>query len=132
MPGTAPSAAESVSASGGFNQNVSLSCSSCPASISVSFNPGSVTPGSSTQVSFNVPVGTPPGTYTVGIQGTAGQIQHSINATIYVADAIQEMDEFLSAMDDGSVFAYFTTYFTGSDADLFSADIEAAFYSDPA
>jgi hypothetical protein len=81
-----------VNAAGGaFNQSVSLSCSGLPAQSACSFSPAAVTPGNggvsaSLQIQTTRHGGTrtPPGTYTVTISGTSGNLVHSTPITLYV------------------------------------------------
>ncbi len=83
----------SVSALGGnYNQSVSLSCSGLPAASSCDFSPNSGTPNSgSVNSALKVSTtarqgsnGTPAGSYTVTITGTAHSTQHSTTVQLTV------------------------------------------------
>jgi hypothetical protein len=77
---------------GVFNQSVALSCSGLPAASTCSFSPVSVTPGNgggsaslliqTTRRRGNM--GTQPGTYTITVNGTSGNLVHSATITLYV------------------------------------------------
>lgn len=125
LPGVTNPAPATVTVSpvNGFNQNVVFSASNAPPGISVSFSPSSVAPNTSTQVSFEVAAGTAPGTYNVALTATAGSLQHTKTASVFVPDVAQIVSEFLTPLDDGTVYAFFTSYFIGSDADMFSSQI---------
>jgi len=72
-----------VTPSGGFNSNVSLSVGGLPGGASASFSPNPVPSGSGAS-SLSVITGTAaPGTYTLTITGTGGS-SHSINATLKI------------------------------------------------
>ena len=82
-----------VNAAGGaFNQSVSLSCSGLPAASTCLFSPESVTPGNggasasmliqSTRRHGNT--GTSPGTYTITISGTSGNLVRTSKAILIV------------------------------------------------
>jgi parallel beta-helix repeat protein len=79
-----------VNAAGGvFNQSVSLSCSGLPAYSTCSFSPAAVTPGNggvsaAMQIQTSKHPRTPPGTYTITIAGTSGNLMHSTTISLYV------------------------------------------------
>jgi len=91
--GASANATVYVNAAGGvFNQSVSLSCSALPAGVTCSFSPGAVTPGNGGVTSSLLiqttkrrgNSGTSPGTYTININGTSGNLVHSTTITLYV------------------------------------------------
>jgi hypothetical protein len=66
LPGGTATTQLTLTAAGGFNQAVSLSCSNLPAGAQCSFNPGSVTPvisGTTVTVSVTFPATLPPGSF---------------------------------------------------------------------
>ncbi len=72
---TSPLVSFAVSAAGPFDQVVSLSCSGLPSGATCNFQPSQVTPTPSTPASASLTIGTDsntvPGTFSVGINGTA-------------------------------------------------------------
>ncbi len=76
-----------ITPSGGFTGNVSLSASGVPANMSASFSPGSISGGSGsstmTVVVSNNAVGN---TYTLTITGTSGNLVHSTTVQLVVPD----------------------------------------------
>jgi carboxypeptidase family protein len=67
----------------GFNGSVRLSASGLPAGATASFNPASISSGTST-LSITTSVSTPAGSYVVTILGEAPGLQHSTQATLTV------------------------------------------------
>jgi hypothetical protein len=72
-----------VTPSGGFTGNVSLSLSGLPSGASASFNPTSISSGSST-MSVTTSASTPTGGYTLTVTGTSGSLTHSTTVTLVV------------------------------------------------
>ena len=126
-----PTAIQSVTTYGGFNQNVSFSYSNWPAGISATFNPATVSPGGSTTIKFTVAAGTAPGKYTVALAASGGGIQQAQPVGVTVVNADWVVGGFFAALDDGSVYPFFTSYFVGPDADLLSSRIASASYVSP-
>jgi len=70
-----------------FSGNISLGASSSPTGPSFGFNPSLVTLNSNNSTSLltiQVPMGTPPGNYTITIQATSGAVIHAVYITIRV------------------------------------------------
>lgn len=71
-----------TTAAGGFTNPISLSASGNPAGTTVSFTPGSVTPGNSTVVTLNSTGSLTPGSYVVTVLGVAsGAPNQTVNLT---------------------------------------------------
>jgi hypothetical protein len=68
----------------GGSQTVALSASGQPAGTSVSFNPASVSSGSSSTMSVNVGASTAPGTYTITVTGTGSSATHTVDVPLTV------------------------------------------------
>ena len=85
--GNSVSSSIMVSGMNGFNSPVSLACSGLPANATCSFNPSSVTPGSSAVTStltISAGAGTQAGTYNLSITGTGGLIIHNAAVVLTV------------------------------------------------
>jgi hypothetical protein len=67
----------------GFNSPVNLSVAGQPAGATASFNPATISSGTST-LTVTTSVTTPAGNYVLTIQGTSGALQHAIQATLTV------------------------------------------------
>jgi parallel beta-helix repeat protein len=71
----------------GFQGNLTLSSSISPSTIAVTLNPASLyitSGGNSSLLTIMVPSNTPPGKYTVSLQGTTGGLSHTIYITVSV------------------------------------------------
>ncbi len=64
-------------------------------------------------------------------QTASGAIQHTTVASLKVPDVFWWKGEFFVPLDDGTVYAFFESFFEGSDADLFSSQISNASYTGP-
>ena len=85
MPGGTANYTVTVSASGGFTGDVTLSASGLPMGATSSFSPNPVTGGSgSSTLSIATSGSTPPGIYTLTITGTSGSLTHSTHVTLVV------------------------------------------------
>jgi Right handed beta helix region/Abnormal spindle-like microcephaly-assoc'd, ASPM-SPD-2-Hydin/Disaggregatase related len=75
---------------GSYNSNVALSCSNVPTGVKCSFSPSGVSPGSNsvnsalTVSTTSGSTGTPPGSYTLTINGTANATTHSTTVDLVV------------------------------------------------
>ena len=116
---------------GGFQQNVTFSLSGMPAGVSASFSPNPVPPNGSTQISFVAAAETAPGTYNMTLVATGGGSQITQVVTLSILDGTQMWEERLVARDDGSVYAYYASFWVGPDAALVSSRITQASYTSP-
>jgi uncharacterized membrane protein len=73
-----------VTPSGGFTGTVNLSVSGLPAGATASFNPASVTSGSST-LTVTTATNTPTGSFSLTITGTSGTLSHTASVTLVVS-----------------------------------------------
>ncbi|MGZ7063146.1 MAG: beta strand repeat-containing protein, partial [Candidatus Angelobacter sp.] len=71
----------------GFSSAVALSTTGLPSGASASFNPASVTSGTSV-LTLNTSSSTPAGNYTINVVGTGGSLQHSTQVTLVVRAAV--------------------------------------------
>ena len=71
----------------GFNGTVALSTSGLPSGVSASFNPASVTSGTSV-LTLHPSSGTPGGTYTINVVGTSGSLQHATQIVLVVKASV--------------------------------------------
>jgi|GEM_PF-2911825 len=75
----------SITPSGGFTGNVTLSVTNLPPGTGVSFNPGNVITGGSGSTAFTISTaGVAPGTYSILVTGVSGGITHSGTITLTV------------------------------------------------
>ncbi len=77
------SATATVNVSGG-DQQVALSSSGVPAGVTASFEPATVTPGSTSKATFAVAADTPSGTYAVMVTGTSSAATRSATYSLTV------------------------------------------------
>ncbi|MGW3010097.1 M28 family peptidase [Streptomyces sp. NPDC001219] len=82
-PGASATATVSTATTSGSAQTVKLSATGAPAGVTVSFNPASVTSGSSSTMTVATTSGVAPGTYPLTITGT-GSVTHSATYTLTV------------------------------------------------
>jgi hypothetical protein len=68
----------------GFSGSITLSASGLPAGATASFNPPSVSPGSSSVLTIQTTAATPVGNSTLTITGTSGSLSHSASVTFSV------------------------------------------------
>jgi hypothetical protein len=100
LPGASVSYNVTVNATGGFNQSVTLSCSSPPAGAACSFNPATVTPSTSAATStltVSLPATIASGTYSVSVVGTGGGTTRSVS-TVFVVSGLTASISPTSAM----------------------------------
>ncbi|MGZ4897691.1 MAG: beta strand repeat-containing protein, partial [Candidatus Angelobacter sp.] len=71
----------------GFSSAVALSTTGLPSGASASFNPASVTSGTSV-LTLNTSSSTPAGNYTINVVGTGGSLQHATQVTLVVRAAV--------------------------------------------
>jgi len=81
--GSSTSYTVTVTPSGGFTGTVNLSVSGLPAGATASFNPASVTSGSST-LTVTTASTTPAGSFSLTITGTSGTLNHTASVTLVV------------------------------------------------
>ena len=95
--GNGTSYTATVTPSGGFTGNVTLSASGLPSGASATFNPNPITGGSgSSTMSVTTSSSTPTGSYTLTITGTSGSLAHSTTVTL-VVNAANSQDFSISA-----------------------------------
>ena len=85
-PGTGTSYSVNVTPSGGFSGNVSFTVTGLPAGATASFTPNFVPGSGSSTLSVNTSSSTPAGSYPLTITATSGNLTHSTQVTIAVAD----------------------------------------------
>ena len=87
-PGDPASYSITVNPAGGFTGNVTLSVTgSLPTGVGVNFSPNPVAAGSSSAMNVTTSGSTPPGTYTIDVQGTSGSLTASTSVTLVVQSA---------------------------------------------
>jgi hypothetical protein len=75
---------------GNFSSSVSFSCSGLPKGVKCAFSPTPLSPGTGSATSaLNISTtagstGTPPGTYTITVNGTSGTLKHTAPVTLQV------------------------------------------------
>jgi hypothetical protein len=74
----------SVGALNGFTGSVSLSASGLPTGATPTFNPTSITPGTSSTLTITTTTSTPIGSQTITITGTSGALTHTATVTLTV------------------------------------------------
>lgn len=84
-PGGSDGSSCSVTPTGGFNNDVTLSCAGLPAGITCSFGTNPVTPPGSSTLTVNVDGAVAEATYPFTVQGTDGVLTHSSNMSIVVS-----------------------------------------------
>jgi len=87
VAGSSASYTVSVGGVNGFNSAVTFACSGLPSGASCSFNPASVSPGSSpatSTVTVTTSAGTAANTYDFGITGTSGSTSQSATVSLIV------------------------------------------------
>src|SRR5258708_13222588 len=85
-PGTGTNYSVSVTPSNGFTGNVTFSVTGLPAGATASFNPSGVTGSGSSTMSVSTSSSTPMGSYPLTITATSGNLTHSTQVTLAVAD----------------------------------------------
>lgn len=88
LPGATVSYNVTVNVTGGFNESVTLSCSSPPAGAACSFNPQTVTLSTSAATStltVSLPATIASGTYSVSVVGTGGGTTQALSTEFIVA-----------------------------------------------
>ncbi|HEU5353120.1 MAG TPA: glycosyl hydrolase family 18 protein [Actinocrinis sp.] len=83
-PGSSTTASVNTAVTSGSAQSVSLSASGAPTGVTVSFNPASVTAGSSSTVTFATSSSAAPGTYAIAVKGTATSGSHTATYSLTV------------------------------------------------
>ncbi|HZR27441.1 MAG TPA: thaumatin family protein [Terriglobales bacterium] len=83
VQGKSASYTVSVNPLNGFNGSVALGISGLPSGASASFNPASISSGTSV-LTVTTASATPAGTYTLTVKGTSGSLSHSANVTLTV------------------------------------------------
>jgi galactose oxidase-like protein/glyoxal oxidase-like protein len=85
-PGTGTSYTVTVTPSNGFNGTVTFNVSGLPSGATATFNPTSVTGSGSSTMSVNTSSSTPGGSYPLTITATSGNLTHTTQVTLVVAD----------------------------------------------
>jgi Zn-dependent metalloprotease len=83
-PGGSATTTVATTLTGGTAQTVNLSASGLPAGATASFNPASVTAGSTSQLTITTSATTPPGTSTITITGTGTSATHTATYSLTV------------------------------------------------
>jgi hypothetical protein len=83
-PGSGTSYSVSTSALNGFTGSIGLSVSGLPANATATFNPASVSVGSSSTLTITTASTTPAGSFVLTITGTSGAIASTTNVTLNV------------------------------------------------
>jgi uncharacterized repeat protein (TIGR01451 family) len=90
-PGNSTSYAVTASPTGGFTGTVALSVSGLSADAGGAFNPPSITltdsNAKSSVLTITTTSSTPPGTYTLNLGGTSGNLQHNTSVSLIVSGA---------------------------------------------
>lgn len=73
---------------GGYANPVTLSASGEPAGAAVTFGINPLTPDGATTVTFSIPAGAAPGTYTITVTGTDGVLAQATDVDLRLADAV--------------------------------------------
>jgi phospholipase C len=89
--GSSATSTVSIAPVAGFSNTVALACSGLPSGASCSFNPASVAASGSSQLTVSTSAATTPGSYSLGVQGSSGSIQHSAPLTLAVESKIQHV-----------------------------------------
>lgn len=105
-----------VTPSGGFTGNVSLSVSGLPSGASASFNTASVHGSGSSSLSISTTSSTPTGSYPLTITGTSGSLMHSTSATLVVAPTPAQNFSVSSAPSSQTVAAGQTAIYSATVA----------------
>ena len=83
-PGGSATTTVATTLTGGSAQTVNLSASGLPAGATASFNPASVTAGSTSQLTITTSAATPPGTSTITVTGTGTSATHTATYALTV------------------------------------------------
>lgn len=86
-PGGSGTTSCTLTASGGYNQPVTLSCGGLPAGATCSFSPNPVVPTNSSGLTVNVDNTVADGSYPLTISGTDGTLTHSTPLTLTVSSS---------------------------------------------
>jgi len=84
-PGAGTSYTTTITAGAGFSGAVGLAVSGLPGGATGSFNPTTITGSGSSTLTIATSAATPPGTYQLTINGTAGALSHSVKVTLVVS-----------------------------------------------
>ena len=105
MQGDSISTTVTATLASGAPRPVSFSCSELPAGASCSFSPSSVNPTASSKLTISTSSSTLPGTYTVTVSGTDGNITRTIDYSLEVTIAPPVPFNFSMSLSpsDGSV-----------------------------
>jgi hypothetical protein len=85
LPGAGTTYTATVTPVAGFTGSVSFNVIGLPSGASASFTPDAISGSGSTTLDVSTSASTPPGTYTLTINGTSGPITRSANVTLVVA-----------------------------------------------
>ncbi len=86
-PGSSALYALQVTSLNGFAGAVSLSAGGLPAGVTASFSQNNLSGGWTSQLTVNVPSGTPPGSYTFTITGVSGGLSHVWNVALPISQS---------------------------------------------
>ncbi|GII03854.1 M20/M25/M40 family metallo-hydrolase [Planobispora takensis] len=84
QPGGSASATLNTTVTSGNAQNVALSATGLPSGATVTFSPATITSGQSSAVTVTTSAGTPPGTYTLALNGDGAAADRSAAFTLTV------------------------------------------------
>ena len=121
----------------GFSSQVMFNWSNqfaWPVGLTASFQTNPASASTSIIVASNS--STPDGTYSLAFSATGGGLTRTGSVTITkgvgtIVDTSYQTVAAMIALDDGTVYAFFSTYSTGDLADLYSSQITSAYYLSP-
>jgi hypothetical protein len=132
LPGAALSYSVTVSSVNGFNQGVTLSCTTTAPGAQCSLTPGVVTAsasGSASSLTVTLPATIPVGAYSVGITGTSGALTHTQSAQLAVGLVTASISPSSATINAGGTGAFTISLSAGS---LFSGPVTLACSGQPA
>jgi hypothetical protein len=108
VPGTGTSYAMNVIPSNGFNGNVTFSVSGLPSGATASFSAASITPSDSlaSTLSIGTSSSTPAGSYLLTVTTTSGNLKHTTQLTLMVADFAFSVTPSSASVKRGSRVSY--------------------------
>jgi hypothetical protein len=86
IPGNPVAATVSTTLTAGAAQTITLSASGLPAGVTAQFSPTSVTTGGTSTATFSTSASTPPGRYTIAINGTGANATHAATYVLIMSN----------------------------------------------
>jgi hypothetical protein len=132
LPGAALSYSVTVSSVNGFNQGVTLSCTTTAPGAQCSLNPGVVTAsasGAASSLTVTLPATIPVGAYSVGVTGTSGALTHTQSAQLTVGLVTASISPSSATINAGGTGAFTVSL---SAASSFSGPVTLACSGQPA